>query len=197
MRRFIPLLLCVFLVSSTIAQQAPPPPAGEPEGGGDLQDGRGPGPGGPGGGPGQRPDGPRGGGPGGGFGGPGMGMGRPPHPGGPGMPPPPPMSDRMKQVEMLRGYLELVDRYTQMSSNPTNAGIAAVITANDILKSRGADAAIEYFTKLLPDVKDAAVQRAIRVQLADLYKNSNQGDKALEQLRALMTSEAPAAKPAQ
>jgi hypothetical protein len=38
------------------------------------------------------------------------------------------MSDRMKQVEMLRGYLELVDRYTQMSSNPTNAGIAAVIT---------------------------------------------------------------------
>ena len=115
----------------------------------------------------------------------------------PGMPPPPPMSDRMKQVEMLRGYLELVDRYTQMSSNPTNAGIAAVISANDILKTRGADAAIEYFNKLLPDVKDAAVQRAIRVQLADLYKNSNQGDKALEQLRALMTSQAPEAKPAQ
>jgi predicted negative regulator of RcsB-dependent stress response len=106
----------------------------------------------------------------------------------------------MKQVEMLRGYLELVDRFSHLSNSSTNSGVAAVLTASDLLKVRGNDAAIEYFTKLLPEVKDPAVQRAIRLQLADLYTNAKQSDKALEQLKALMVAEpsaAPAAKPAQ
>jgi hypothetical protein len=170
MRRFIPILLSLLLVSATIAQDAP---QGRPaEGGADRP---------------ERPDGP-GPGPGHGPRGPG-GMGRP------GMPPPP-IADRIKQVEMLRGYLELVDRYTRLSQNPTHAGVAAVISAAEILKTRGNDAAIDYFNKLLPETKDPAVQRAIRLQLADLYKESNQGDKALEQLRSLMTSEPGAATPA-
>ena len=67
--------------------------------------------------------------------------------------------------------------------------------ANEILKPKGADAAIAYFTKVLPQVKNEAVQRAIRVQLADLYKAAGQGDKALEQYEAMMTS-APAGSPA-
>jgi predicted negative regulator of RcsB-dependent stress response len=101
----------------------------------------------------------------------------------------------MRHAEMLRGYLELVDRYSQMAQDPTKAGVAAVVTAGDILKAKGNDAAIEYFTKLLPDVKDPSIQRAIRIQLADLYKASGQADKALEQLKELMTA-GPSTAPA-
>jgi hypothetical protein len=177
--RYLPVLVALFIATSTFAQQGPPP---APEGGGDN---------------GEQRDGP----PGGDRPGPRRGPGQdgPPGMGRPGMPPPPPMADRIRHAEMLRGYLELVDRYGQMAQNPTSAGVAAVITAGDILKAKGNDAAIDYFTKLLPDVKDPSIQRAIRIQLADMYKAAGQADKALEQLRELMTaapSNAPAAQPA-
>ena len=75
-----------------------------------------------------------------------------------------------------------------LSRDPTQAGIAAVIGAGEILKPRGTDAAIEYFTKLLPEAKNPAVQRAIRVQLAELYKQAGKQDEALEQLRELIVT---------
>ena len=114
-----------------------------------------------------------------------MGMSRPDGPNrmqGQGPPP---------QMLAMRGYLELVDQYTRMSRDPQTAGVAAVLAATDILKPRGADAAIAYFNKVLPDVKNPAIKRAIHGQLADLYKQAGQQDKALEELQALMTEAAP------
>jgi thioredoxin-like negative regulator of GroEL len=97
----------------------------------------------------------------------------------------------MEQVERLRNWLELVDRYARMARNPVDAGIAAVINANDLLRPRGTQAAIDYFNKLLSEVKNDAVQRAIRLQLVELYRSGGQEEKALEQLRTLMIA-APA-----
>ncbi len=142
----------------------------------------GPGGGGPGGG-GPRGDGPRGDGarrgPGGadgdfgpGGGGPGMGRG--------------PMNPEFMKLQMLRDYLDVVDRLTRMSRDPASSGVAAVVAASDLLRARGTDAAIEYFNKALPDVKNETVQRAIRIQLIDLYKQSGQADKALEQMDKLL-----------
>jgi hypothetical protein len=122
--------------------------------------------------------------------------GGPPHrgpggrgPGGPGGGPemrPPPEAGRF---EMLRGYLDLVDRFSRMSHDPSASGIAAVLSANDILRQQGGiHEAINYFTKILPEVKDEAVQRTIRIELVDLYKQSGEIDKAIEQLNILMTS---------
>ena len=184
MKKTIAALLAILIASSTFAQPAPPPP-GE---GGDRQQRDGQGPEGRGDRQNRGDRGPRGEGP------------RPPGaPDRPPQPPLPPMSDRMQHVEMLRGYLELVDRFSRLASNPTNSGVAAVITATEMLKARGNDAAIEYFTKVMPDVKDASVQRAIRIQLVDLYKNSGQQDKALAELRSLMTESpgSPSGKPGQ
>ncbi|MEA2707853.1 MAG: hypothetical protein QOF78_454 [Phycisphaerales bacterium] len=110
-----------------------------------------------------------------------MGMGGPG--GGPGA--------RMEQFEHLRGYFGVVDAFSRLSRDPAQSGIAAVISSGEILKPRGAEAGIEYFTKLLPEVKNPAVQRAIRVQLAELYKAVGKHDEALAQLRELMVS-APA-----
>ena len=136
-------------------------------------------PGGGEGGPPGRP-GPRDGGPPGGGDrerGPGMGMmGDRPDP-------------RMAKFEMLRGYFEVVDRYARLARDPAHAGIAAVVSAADILRPRGADVAIEYFNKLLPEVKTPAVQRAIRIQLADLYKSAGKHEEALEQLKQIMVAD--------
>jgi hypothetical protein len=115
------------------------------------------------------PDGPRG------MGGPGgmgpMGMRRPP------------------SVDVMRNYLELVDRYAAMSSDPIKAGVGAVITAADLLRAQGNDAAIKYFEGMLADTEHrpaAEVKRAIRLQLAELYKADGKSDKALETLKAVI-----------
>ena len=91
-----------------------------------------------------------------------------------------------QRFDALRGYLDVVEGLTKMSSDPTAAGVAAVISTTDILRQRGPDSAITYLTKSLEEVKNVAVQRAIRIQLADLYRQSGQADKALEQLDVLM-----------
>ena len=103
------------------------------------------------------------------------------------------MSPEMQRFEMMRGYIDVVDRFSRLSRNPATAGVAAVIAAADMLKQRGPDAAIEYFNKTLPDVKNETVQRAIRMQLIELYRASGQNDKAIEQLDSLIKT-APAEK---
>lgn len=94
----------------------------------------------------------------------------------------------LEQLERMRNYLDTVDRYARMANSPASAGIAAVITANDILRPRGPEAAIDYFNKLLPQVKNEAVQRVIRIHLIELYRQSGQADKALEHIQQLVTS---------
>lgn len=93
------------------------------------------------------------------------------------------------QVRAMMGYLALVEQYKQLTKDPTAAGVAAVVTAGDVLRSRGPQAAIDYFEKLLPKVKSLTIQNAIRLQLVDFYRASNNPDKALEHLSALITSD--------
>lgn len=179
MKPFWTFVACLMLTSALAYAQPGPPSDGGDRGGPGQQDG--PGPRGRGGQmmggmpgmPGQgRPD--------------GMGPGGPGGPGGMGGP--------MREVEMMRAYLDVVDRYAKVASDPATSGIAAVIAARDTLKPRGADAAIDYFTKLLPEVKNDSVARCIRAQLADLYKQAGQQDKALDQLHALIV-DTPNEKP--
>jgi len=92
------------------------------------------------------------------------------------------------QLDAMKNYLDVFDRYSRLSRDPAAAGVAAVVTAGEILRARGADSAIAYFNKVLPDVKNDSVQRAIRLQLVELYKMSGQQDKALDQLQTLMTT---------
>lgn len=105
--------------------------------------------------------------------------------------PPEPSVDRVAHyIDAMEKYLYVVDHVARLSDNPTASGVAAVLSADDLLKGKPQDA-IDYFTKILPEVKNDSVRRAIRLQLADLYKKTNQPEKALEQLTELMTS-APA-----
>ena len=92
------------------------------------------------------------------------------------------------QLDRMRNWLDTVERYVRLARNPIDSAVAAVITANDILRPKGPDAAIDYFQKILPTTKNDAVQRAIRLQLIELYKAKNQPEQALEQLQSLMTA---------
>lgn len=90
-----------------------------------------------------------------------------------------------------RAYLDLVDRFTRLSHDPETAAVAAVIMANELMRPKGAEATIAYFTKIMPDAKSDAVRRAIRLHLIDLYRASGQADKALAEVEQLI-KEAPA-----
>ncbi|HZZ42547.1 MAG TPA: hypothetical protein VFE58_06395 [Tepidisphaeraceae bacterium] len=98
------------------------------------------------------------------------------------------------QVRAMMGYLQLVNQYKQLTADPTAAGVAAVVTAGDVLRHRGPDAAIAFFEKVLPDVTDSSIRNAIHLQLADFYRASGKEDKALEHLTALMTEAGKTAK---
>jgi hypothetical protein len=111
------------------------------------------------------------------------------------MPGNPSADPRFRQLEMLRGYLDAVGGYARLARDADTAGIAAVVTAADMLRPRGIDAGIDYFTKLLPETKSPSIQRAIRMHLIELYRNAGQQDKALEQVKILITAD-PRAEPA-
>jgi hypothetical protein len=138
------------------------------------------------GGPGDRPDRPpRGDRPGGDFDiPPGDPRGGPPRggPGGGGHHP------LMFQVDLMRGWLDLIDRYTRLSRDPVAAGVAAVVSAEDLFQGKPPEEAIAFFNKMLEEAKNETVKRAIRMQLAELHGKANQTDKALEHLRVLMTA---------
>lgn len=156
---------------------------------------------GPGGGPeGGPPNGPRGergprGGPGPERGGPGMERGGGPDRGGPGGPGGPGREFRQPSPDMQGRFMDLVSRYGELAKDPSLSSVSAIITANDLLRAKGPQAGIDYFKKLQPDVKDATVQRAIRLMLIDLYRRSNQTDAAMAEIDALIRN-APTTAPA-
>jgi hypothetical protein len=101
---------------------------------------------------------------------------------------------RMAQwSDRIEKYLFVVDHFARLSDNPTASGIAAALQVDEILKDKPQDQ-IDYFNRTLPDVKNDSVRRVIRLKLAELYRRTNQPDKALEQIRELMIL-APAGAP--
>jgi hypothetical protein len=112
--------------------------------------------------------------------------GRPMNPNGPidGQRPPGPMGE----VELMRGWLDLIDRYARLSRDRVACAVAAVVSADDLMRGRPPEEAIAFFNKMLDETKNETVQRAIRLQLVELHGKNNQSDKALEHLRILMLS---------
>lgn len=99
-------------------------------------------------------------------------------------------------VSLFRDYLDLIDEFASVSKDQSSSGVAAVVYAEDVLKAKKPQDAIDWFNQVLPEIKDPVVQRAVRLRLAELYRTTNQPDKALEQLRVLITAPPPATSPA-
>jgi predicted negative regulator of RcsB-dependent stress response len=89
-------------------------------------------------------------------------------------------------IGLVHTYIELVEGMSRIASDPSQSAIAALLSARDILEQQSPQAAIEYFNKLLTEMKDPAVQRVVRMQLAELYRKAHQPERAMEHLRALI-----------
>ncbi len=85
---------------------------------------------------------------------------------------------------MMRELLGLINDYQKIAESPSGAGVAAVLSVNEHF--RDPRSAAEFLEKLQPQVKDAVVARAIRLQLADYYKRTDQREKAADQLEKLI-----------
>jgi len=190
MNRTIPAFLGTLLLAGMSYAQPAPPPEGGPGGAGGGPEGGGPPPPRqnderPGDRQGDRP-GDRRDGPGGRHDGPGGSGGaaaRGPHDG----PPRPGMQlGRPGPIEQMKNFLDLVDKYNALGKDADATAVAAVINTVDILRPRGPEAIIVKLEKMLAETKNAAVQRVIRLQLADFYRQTNQADKALEHLDVLI-----------
>ena len=100
------------------------------------------------------------------------------------------VSGQVLQTEFFRGYLDLVARYRDLSDDPLQAKVAAVVTAADVLREQGPAASIAFFEPMASHVDDPAVERLVRLQLAEAYLAAGQRDRALEQYRRLITGDA-------
>jgi predicted negative regulator of RcsB-dependent stress response len=89
-------------------------------------------------------------------------------------------------IEVYKGYLEVLDRVAGVAKDPQSSKVVAVFTANEVLKSKTPEESAQYYESLLSQTSDEVVQRAIRMQLANLYKDAKQTDKALEELRVMI-----------
>jgi hypothetical protein len=80
-------------------------------------------------------------------------------------------------------------QYSSQAKDPESMGIIAVYEAADLVKDQTPDAQADFFKKVLYDAHSRGVQRAVRMKLAQIYKETGRNDLALEQLQALMTEQ--------
>jgi thioredoxin-like negative regulator of GroEL len=84
-------------------------------------------------------------------------------------------------------YLDDVYKYTYMVKDPDQTAIAALLKMKEALLSQGGpQAAIDGLEKMLTQTQSGAVQRAIHLQLIELYETAGQNDKALDEMRGLV-----------
>ena len=102
------------------------------------------------------------------------------------MPPPAAGPTTGEAWQVADGYIWGVEHAAEIAKDPDSTGVQAVIEANELLKSRDPQVALDFFNKALYDTKSRPVQRQIRIVLYHLYQQAGQHDKALDQLQQLI-----------
>lgn len=102
------------------------------------------------------------------------------------------MEEAMFEVEIMKGHLdmyhsllEIVNGMNEVTSDPTATALMALHTAKDLAHEEEDHA--EFLEEGLDKIKDAAVRRAIRLQLAELYAEMDQPERAREHLARLIS----------
>ena len=88
-----------------------------------------------------------------------------------------------EELEAVFGMMEVVDRLTQVAKDETASAIFAVMQVTELMEP---EEAADFLTEVLGSVKDAAVQRVIRFQLAELAAELDQPEAAREHLTRII-----------
>jgi len=96
--------------------------------------------------------------------------------------------NEMQFLDTMDRYLTISERYISLASEPTAAIYFAVEGISEIYEDRGEKAqAIPHLERLLKAHKgNLAAANIIRLKLRDLYRETGQAQKALDQLDAVM-----------
>ena len=96
--------------------------------------------------------------------------------------------DPAKMLGLMQSYLGLLDRMSQVSSDPRSALMLAQNSMKEVYEQKGQKGeAVAELRKILDGLEDPAVRTAVRFAIADLYKETGQREKALEELRLIVS----------
>jgi predicted negative regulator of RcsB-dependent stress response len=105
--------------------------------------------------------------------------------------PPPARSeepDPSKILNTVQAYLSMLDRMEKIASDPRSALMLAQNSIKEVYERKGQKAeAVGELRKLLDGLEDVGVRTAIRFAIADIYKETGQNDRALEELRMIVS----------
>ena len=83
-------------------------------------------------------------------------------------------------------YNEFLEQNVRLAKDADATGVEAVIYAAAMFHDKDPQAEIDFCTKALQDTKSRPVQREIRLELFQKYRQLGMDDKALDQLQQLM-----------
>lgn len=89
------------------------------------------------------------------------------------------------ELDAITRVMDIIDQVTATASDPDAAAVSAVLSVEELAESDAEQA--EMLSGMLDDARSGTVERAIRMRLIDVYRHSDQPEKALEQVRLLVT----------
>ena len=100
--------------------------------------------------------------------------------------------DPGKYVGLMSQYLTLTEQVSDVASRPESTLFLAVEGIFEIYEQRrDAPAAIKHLERILADHgNNRTLRNIVRLKLRDIYKETGQGDKALEQLDLMIDENA-------
>ncbi len=100
--------------------------------------------------------------------------------------------DSQEMVDLMNSYLTLADRVVDAAERPQAAIFMAIEGIYEIYeKRRDAPGAVRHLSKILDQhPNDRVVRNLVRLKLSDIYKETGEPDKALEQMDLIIVENA-------
>ena len=90
-------------------------------------------------------------------------------------------------LQAVHSYLTMVTELRALADDPRIVLIVAQHDMKELYGQKGAPGdVVKEFRRILKEVKDPAVRTMLRFSIADSYKEADEPQKALEELRALV-----------
>ena len=100
------------------------------------------------------------------------------------------VSDEMRFLATVRAFLNFGRNYAEFCDNKPAVAVTAAMTIKDLYAEDDMDEAAAMLEDLLKKTKSQPARNALRMALKEVYEETDQRDKAAEQLAKLVTENA-------